>query len=554
MQEILAQVFSYVWGVWRHRWLALAIAWLIAIGGWIWVWQLPESYVASARVYVDTNTLLKPLLAGLTIQPDTEDRIVLLSRTLLSRPNLEKLMRMTDLDLQVTTARERDKLLSDLMKAIRLSGGQQQDKSLYSIRVTDPDRETAKRIAQALITVFIESSLSGKREDASGSLDYLDAKIREYEAELIASESRVAKFKQQHFDILGVKGGFYSTLNSERAKLQQARQMLKEEQNRLADLQRQIEGEDPLYNPLFIPKPAIRGPAAVTTALPSLPVRTPYDEKIGALTMSLDDLTVKYTDRHPEVRRSQSLLEELLEEKRIYQEEAMVQYQAKLAAAKAANAEARAKTGKVNVSNIPYSGLTSSPVYLSMRQAFSETEGKIAGLKSRVKSLEERIVELESQVDTIPDVESELKKMQREIQLMSATHNSMTSKRALARLGQDVEEKASGVTFRVIDPPYVPQKPSEPDKLMLNAIVLGAAVAAGIGVSLLVSLIYPVIFDARTLMALTGLPILGTVGINLQREQKRRERYGILAFSSLTFCLVLAFVGMAVGQSGLLVG
>ncbi len=99
MQELLAQLFSIVWGVWRHRWLSLATAWAVAVAGWIWVWQLPEAYVASARVYVDTNTLLKPLLEGLTIQPNTQDRILLLSRTLLSRPNLEKLMRMTDLDL-----------------------------------------------------------------------------------------------------------------------------------------------------------------------------------------------------------------------------------------------------------------------------------------------------------------------------------------------------------------------------------------------------------------------------------------------------------------------
>ncbi len=143
MQEILAQLFSYVWGAWRHRWLALAIAWAVAVVGWLWVWQMPEAYVAKARIYVDTNSLLRPLLEGLTIQPDTEDRIGLLSRTLLSRPNIEKLMRMTDLDLQVTTAKEKDTLLSELMESIEFSGGQL-DPSLYSIRVQDPDRDTAK--------------------------------------------------------------------------------------------------------------------------------------------------------------------------------------------------------------------------------------------------------------------------------------------------------------------------------------------------------------------------------------------------------------------------
>ncbi len=253
MQEILAQVFSYVWGVWRHRWLALAIAWVISIAGWIWVWQLPESYVASARVYVDTNSLLEPLMAGLTIQPESVDRIGLLSRTLLSRPNLEKLMRMTDLDLQVTTSEERDKMLSDLMQAISLSGGQI-DRSLYSISVQDPDRETARRIAQALITVFIESSLSGKREDSSGSLEFVDAQIKEDEARLIESQNLIANYKQEHFRSFGSAGDYYKNLTNERAKLAQARLMLKEEQNREIELLRQVEGEDPLYDPLFIPE------------------------------------------------------------------------------------------------------------------------------------------------------------------------------------------------------------------------------------------------------------------------------------------------------------
>ena len=195
MQELLAQVFSLIWGVWRHRWMTLAVAWGVAIAGWLWVWQLPESYVATARVYVDTNTLLKPLLQGLTIQPNTQNRITLLSRTLLSRPNLEKIMRMTDLDLEVTSPAEQAILISELKDAIQLVGGDKREKSLYSIEVQDRDRETAKRIAQALVTVFIESTLSGKREDATDSLDYLDEKIEEYEEKLIATERRVAQFK-----------------------------------------------------------------------------------------------------------------------------------------------------------------------------------------------------------------------------------------------------------------------------------------------------------------------------------------------------------------------
>ena len=158
MQEVLAQVFTYVWGVWRHRWLALAVAWVVAIAGWIFVWKLPESYVATARVYVDTNSVLRPLLRGLTIEPNIDQRINMMSRTLLSRPNLEKLMRMTDLDLQVNTEAQKNKMLAELNDSIELAGSRD-NPSLYSIRVVDPDRDVAKRVTQSLITVFIESSL-----------------------------------------------------------------------------------------------------------------------------------------------------------------------------------------------------------------------------------------------------------------------------------------------------------------------------------------------------------------------------------------------------------
>ena len=510
MQEVLAQVFTYVWGVWRHRWLALAVAWLVAIGGWIWVWQMPEAYVASARVYVDTNTILRPLLRGLAIQPNVGQRINMLSRTLLSRPNLEKLMRMTDLDLEVNTEAQKNDMLSDLGEAISLQGSRE-NPSLYSIRVVDPDRETAKRIAQSLITVFIESSLSGKRADSSGAQSFLDEQITEYEDRLVAAEKRLALFKQENVDVLAGSGGnYYSTLQAARADLSQARLMLSELENRHRELQRQLDGEDPVF---------------MSSGVDSM---SPLDSRIQTMRATLDYLSIRYTDRHPEVRQLSALIEELEAEK--------------------ASEYERVREDTTAGST----GLSNSPVYQGMRSMLTGTEANVAGMQVRVAEYERRVTDLGNKVNNVPEIEAELKQLNRDYGVISGKHQALLERRESARMSEDVEQTASDVTFRVIDPPFVPLEPSEPNKTLLNGAVLLIGIAAGVGAGLLVSLIYPVFSDPRTLVDITGLPLLGSVTSNLLPEQKRKERYALVTFASLSTGLLIVYIGMSLGQGGLL--
>src|ERR1700730_16407063 len=123
MKELLQRTLDHLRGMWHRRWIGLAAAWVAAIVAVAIVYRIPEKYEASARVYVDTETLLKPLLAGLAIQPNLDQQVALISRTLISRPNVEKLVRMADLDLQTNRNADRDNLIDEVLNAIRLTGG-----------------------------------------------------------------------------------------------------------------------------------------------------------------------------------------------------------------------------------------------------------------------------------------------------------------------------------------------------------------------------------------------------------------------------------------------
>ena len=98
MDELIAQLLVYIKGVWKYRWLSVAVAWFVALMGWFYVYQMPDNYEASARIYVDTQSILRPLMAGMTVSPNPEQQVTIMSRTLISRPNVERIIRMVDLD------------------------------------------------------------------------------------------------------------------------------------------------------------------------------------------------------------------------------------------------------------------------------------------------------------------------------------------------------------------------------------------------------------------------------------------------------------------------
>ncbi len=509
MHEAIAQLWNLVFGVWRFKWVVLAIAWVIAVIAWLVVWRIPEAYVANARIYVDTNSVLRPLLKGLAIQPDMEERIAMMSRTLLSRPNLEHLMRMTDLDLSVNSEAEREAMVASLNKSINLSGDRR-DASLYSISVEDSDREMAQKIAQSLITVFIENSQSEKRDASSGAQTFLDDQIRNYETRLAAAENRLAAFKQEHIDVLpGSDGGYYERLQIAQNELDSAKLELSEAVNRRNELQSQIAGEQPVF---------LESSESISTSL---------DARIQALRLNLDALLARYTERHPEVRQVRGLLIELEAEQKKEREAAIA-------------------NGAMEIS-----GLNASPLYQAMRGMLAETEGRVAELRVRVAEYDRRVESLRTKVSSIPEVETELKQLDRDYSVLSSQHQQLLQRRESARLSEDVEQKTSSVAFRVIDPPFVPMRPSKPNKVLLNAGGLLVGIGTGVAAGLLLSLFFPVFNDPRTVATATGLPLLGVVTLVQPVAAKRREYLLLMLFLGLAALLVVVFLAISFGPLAL---
>ena len=511
MHELLQKALDHLRGMWHRRWIGLAAAWVAAIVAVAIVYRIPEKYEASARVYVDTETLLKPLLAGLAIQPNLDQQVALISRTLISRPNVEKLVRMADLDLQTKRAAERDNLIDDVMNTIRLTGGAATN--LYVISYRDPNPERARKVVQSLLAIFVESSLGDKRQDSRTAVKFIDDQIKRYMETLQASENRLKEFRLKYIGVAGRDGqDYFARLSKLSADIDAAKLELEAAQESRDSYKRELAGE----TATFLPDP---GEIRAKEAFPEI------DARIAALKKELDDLLRKYTEQHPDVLATKRLIDQLEQQR-------------------TTELEARRKA----TAGSPATPTTErNPVFQQLKISLADAEAAVASARAKLAGYQSQYQQLKAQARLVPEVEAEYVQLTRDYDVQKKTYDSLLARREAAGMGMDVQD-TGGAQFRVIDPPRVTPEPVAPTRWMLLGVAFVASLFAGLLASFVASEVMPIFYDARSLREVTKRPILGMVSIlptEALRRLRRRSAYlfagGLGAFlASFTAVIVVA--------------
>jgi polysaccharide chain length determinant protein (PEP-CTERM system associated) len=506
MDELIQQLVVALRGMWQRRWIGLAVAWVVAIAGTMVVLRIPDKYEASARLYVDTQSVLKPLMSGIAVQPNIDQQVAILSRTLISRPNVEKLVRMADLDLGIKGRQQQDALIDDLMKTLTIQTTGRDN--LYTLSFQDAEPEKAKRVVQSLMSIFVESGLGGKRKDADAAKKFIDEQIKIYEKKLEDAEARLKDFKLRNLaQATGDGKDYYGRVGEVSAQLNQARLELREAENSRDALKRQISGEEPVMLPE-------RPEASAGVSVPEI------DARIEALKRNLDGILLRYTEQHPDVIGIRRVIDDLEAQKR----------QQLAARTKAAKGSPAAMTS-----------INANPVYQQIKVSLAEAEASVASLHTRVAEYEARAARLRESAKLVPQIEAEYAQLNRDYDIHKKNYESLVARREQAEISGDMEATGSVADFRLIDPPRVSPKPVAPNRLALLPLALLAALGAGMFASFVASQVWPTFADARTLRDSTGVPVLGTVSMVVSDTRRRKERNGLIGFVSGLVALIGSF-------------
>src|SRR5271165_4215556 len=294
MDPIRLLIRQYINAAWRRRWIGAAVAWLVCAFGWTAVTFIPNEYESSARLYVDADAVLTPLLSGIAADSAPASRLELVERTLLSRPNLEKVISKTDLDLTVGRPSDRERLIKRLSVDIRVVP---QSRNLFTITYRDRSAKLAHDVVQTLLSIFIESATGSNRTDMENARRFLEHQISSYEQQLRAAEKRRLDFRSKYIEF------FPNDVNLSTFGLEQARGQVKGLEGQLQDATNKRDA---------LKKEVEQTPAMlVVENTIAAAIAAGGQTRLMQAEQQLHDLMLHDTDQHPDVILQKKLIERL---------------------------------------------------------------------------------------------------------------------------------------------------------------------------------------------------------------------------------------------------
>ena len=527
MTPALDHVFDEVRGAWRFRWIALISAFIVALIGWAVVFALPDRYEADARVFVDTRTALKPALQGLTIDQNVDAQINYVRQSLLEGPQLERIAKDAGvLSPSVSDERTRARILTALSDRIVLgvfSAGSQGDErstagTIYSFHYTDGERVRSLRVVESLLNTFVDETLGGKREGSQHAQQFLETQIKDYEQRLSAAEDKLATFKKKNVGLMpSDQGGYFAQLQKEVDAAKKAESDLSVAMSRRDELAKQLHSDSVVSAAGGSATTGTRGAGGSDTL-----------SRIQETQARLDELLLKYTDKHPDVIATRATLAEL----------------------KQRRATELANLQRGDASAIASSGAGNNPVYQSMQLELNKVDVEIAALRRELAQHQSTVADLRQRLNSAPQVEAEYQQLNRDYDVNKAQYTALLESYQKARLGERADN-AGSVRFEIVLPPTSPLTPVWPKRFLLLELIWLAALGVGGAIAYGLHTLKPILSSVRAVNELTAFPVLGVVSIAFPTAQRKKMWRHMWRISAASACLVIALgIALVLNWSG----
>lgn len=486
----------------RRRWWILLPTFFIWVAVWSASWFLPVLYQSESVILVEQQKVPDQYVVP-NVTSDLQDRLQNLTEQILSRTRLQgvvdrfHLYPRNTLNAMDPVDEMRNYINIEMVSAPSKPG----DYTAFKLRYSTSSPKLAQQVDAELASMFIAENDKTQQQLSENTSEFLASQLADARANMAEQEAKVADFKEKHLGELPsqlesnmqILGGLQSQLQSAQQNMDAARQQK-------LYLESLVQGYQAAES-------SFRGADGTNVSSPQT-----FESQLFQMHLKLQDLQSRYTDDHPDVV---ALKQQIAQVERL-KKQSDAELAAKLKDPKGSNGIT------TTVVSDGDHGAAPSPI-MQVQSQLKANQLEISNVQQHEQDLEKQIAAYEGRLNLAPQTEQELTAVSRGYEESKTNYNSLLQKQMQSQLATSLEQRQQGEQFRVIDPPSLPSKPWSPNYVRLSLGGLGAGLAVGLALTILMEMTNVRVRHEKEILEIVPTVIL--VGIpHLSKPGEARSR------------------------------
>jgi len=491
--------------------------------GWVMVWGaswlIPSTYRSGTLILVEQPSVPEKYVVS-NIDSDIQRQLDSITQQILSRTRLLHIIDSLGLYAKERKNKSPDELVEQMRKdiEIELSHGDDKKLSAFNIYYANRDPKMAQLATAELANLFITENLEQRQKRSENTTNFLEDQLEQARANLAQQEAKVRVFKDQHLGELPTQTGsnlqILTGLQSQIQANQDSLNRAKQQNTYLESLLNQyraMEGGS---------KPGEGGPVGLAE----------IDKELDRLKAQLADLTSHYTDKHPDVRKTKEQIAQVQKTR----ERIM----------------ASMNSGANNATPEPAAATSLDPKSAPMLELESQLKAnrlEIANRQAEIKEEQDKIAQYQSRLNMAPVMEQQFADITRDYDQSKTDYEALLKKKNESEMSTDLEKTQQGEHFRMLDPPNLPGKPYQPNRLKLCAMGLIMGLVVGAGFAIVPEKLTGKIYSEREIKKLVPFEVISEIPqIENIEEQSFGRRSAWMAGAAAVVILSFILLGSVV--------
>ena len=487
----------------RRRWFIIIPFCLAMVVGIYLCFSLPKVYEASTLILIQPQKVPTDYVRSV-VSTDIESRISTISQQIMSRTNIEKIIR----EFELFSGPEFEKMFfEDKIESVREQisvkvTGPRRGAESFSISFQGQDPDKVTRIANTIASYYIDENLKVREDQAIGTSHFLEDELKTMRKRLEGLEEALKDYRKMNM------GGLPEQLETNLRVHDRLQEQLVSKQKSLVDAQNSLLSLEKQMSEMQY----IQNGSNLLDLEGGLGFEAGSLSKAEQIEKQIEKLKTRYTDRHPDVVRLKRLLANLEKE----------------------------KEEPPSLPEFDYKSL--------QKTQRNEIKNQITDLKNEISKINEQINIYQQRIEDTPKREQELFSIKRDYDNISNSYNSLLKRKLEAEISVNMEKKQKGEQFSILDPAKLPEKPISPNMKMLFLMSVTAGLAIGGGLTYILEFLDTSFKNPQELESFLNIPVVATVPPILHPDDIHRQRIEFLYTASS----IVVSIGLFIGFAGLI--